>query len=163
MRLPSNKADAQQRSINLAISHRGIAALEAVEPALAKRILQLAVPMSGRMIHRQTGELDSQLYDRDGQVLSFVLSNLTDPYEPYQCINSINRVLFNEALLNEAVASDNIRVFFNCKAVAADFDNKTVAIQETVSKKDFSVNFDLCIGADGSYSTIRQQMMRALR
>lgn len=68
IRLP---AATQQRSINLAISHRGIAALEAVEPALAKRFLRSAIPMRGRMIHKQTGELHSQLYDRDGQV-SFI-------------------------------------------------------------------------------------------
>ena len=68
MRLPSSKAATQQRSINLAISHRGIAALEAVEPILATRFLQSAIPMRGRMIHNQTGELGSQLYDRDGQV-----------------------------------------------------------------------------------------------
>lgn len=68
MRLPSAKAGTQQRSINLAISHRGIAALGAVEPVLATRFLQSAIPMRGRMIHKQSGELDSQLYDRDGQV-----------------------------------------------------------------------------------------------
>ena len=68
MRLPSCKAATQQRSINLAISHRGIAALEAVEPVLATQFLESAIPMRGRMIHNQTGELDSQLYDRDGQV-----------------------------------------------------------------------------------------------
>ena len=71
MRLASYKATAQQRSINLAISHRGIAALEAVEPALATQFLQSAIPMRGRMIHKQTEELDSQSYDRDGQVRGF--------------------------------------------------------------------------------------------
>ena len=81
----------------------------------------------------------------------------------FQCINSIDRALFNEALLDETTASNNIRVFFNCKIIAADFDIKTMTVQDTVSKKDFSVDFDLCIGADGSYSTILRQMMRALR
>ena len=73
MRLPSSKAAAQQRSINLTISHRGIVALEAVEPAISKRLLQSAIPMRGRMIHKQTGELDSQLYDRDEQVWLAIL------------------------------------------------------------------------------------------
>ena len=81
----------------------------------------------------------------------------------FQCINSIDRALFNEVLLDEATATTNIRVFFNCKVITADFDNKTMEVQETVSKKDFSVDFDLCIGADGSYSTILRQMMRATR
>lgn len=58
----------QQRSINLAISHRGIAALEVVNPATAQRFLQDAIPMRGRMIHTLSGRLDSQPYDKDGQV-----------------------------------------------------------------------------------------------
>jgi hypothetical protein len=72
MRLPSSKAAAQQRSINLAISHRGIAALEAIDPAATRRFLQTVIPMRGRMIHHLKGQLDSQLYDRDGQVRIFV-------------------------------------------------------------------------------------------
>jgi len=65
--------------------------------------------------------------------------------------------------LDEVTASSNIHVFFNCKIIAVNLDNKTMAVQETFSKEDFSVDFDLCIGADGSYSVIRRQMMRALR
>ncbi|KDR81522.1 hypothetical protein GALMADRAFT_239524 [Galerina marginata CBS 339.88] len=146
MRLASSKAATGQRSINLAISHRGIAALEAIEPAAAQRFLQHAIPMRGRMIHKLSGELDSQLYDRDGQ-----------------CINSIDRALLNEGLLEEVTASPNIRVFFNHKVVAADFNEKTMTIHNSSSKTDFSVGFDLCIGADGSYSVIRRQMMRVVR
>lgn len=71
IRLASSKAAIENRSINLAISHRGIAALESIEPAAAKRFLQSAIPMHGRMIHKLSGELDSQLYDRDGQVRKY--------------------------------------------------------------------------------------------
>lgn len=68
LRLPETKALAQQRSINLAISSRGIAALQAVDPEVTERFLQTVIPMKGRMIHTMQGSLDSQLYDRDGQV-----------------------------------------------------------------------------------------------
>ncbi|KAF8969990.1 hypothetical protein BDZ97DRAFT_1653142 [Flammula alnicola] len=146
IRLASSKAAMEQRSINLAISHRGIAALESIEPAAAQRFLQSAIPMRGRMIHKLSGELDSQLYDRDGQ-----------------CINSIDRSLLNEGLLKDADASPNVRVFFNHRVIAADFDKKTIAIRDTISNTEFSVEFDLCVGADGSYSIIRRQMMRVVR
>ncbi|CAA7271785.1 unnamed protein product [Cyclocybe aegerita] len=146
MRLPSSKAATEQRSINLAISHRGIAALEAVDPAAAKRFLQAAIPMRGRMIHKLSGELDSQLYDRDGQ-----------------CINSIDRALLNEGLLEEVAASPNVRILFNHKVIAADFDDQTLTIRDTTSSAEFSSHFDFCIGADGSFSIIRRQMMRAVR
>lgn len=90
-RLATSKVATAQRSINLAISHRGIAALEAIEPAAAQKFLQSSIPMHGRMIHKLSGELDSQLYDRDGQ-----------------CINSIDRDLLNQGLLEEADASPNV-------------------------------------------------------
>lgn len=67
-RLPSSKAAALLRSINLAISSRGIAAIHAIDPAAADRFMQTVIPMRGRMIHHSNGKLDSQLYDRDGQV-----------------------------------------------------------------------------------------------
>ena len=68
MRLPSSQAAAQQRSINLAISSRGIAAMQAIDPAAASRFLDNVIPMRGRMIHDSNGNLDSQSYDRNGQV-----------------------------------------------------------------------------------------------
>lgn len=68
MRLPSSKTTSQQRSINLAISSRGIAALQAIDPAAAERFLETVIPMRGRMIHDLHGNLHSQLYDKDGQV-----------------------------------------------------------------------------------------------
>ncbi|KAF6765118.1 hypothetical protein DFP72DRAFT_332811 [Ephemerocybe angulata] len=146
LRLPSSKAASGQRSINLAISHRGIAALEAIDPAVADQFLQSAIPMRGRMIHTEAGELDSQLYDRDGQ-----------------CINSIGRAVLNEGLLEEAAASENVRLFFNHKVLSADFDNRKLMVKDTVSNKEFQVDFDFCIGADGSYSIIQRQMMRVVR
>ncbi len=68
MRLPSYKAAAQQRSINLAISSRGIAALQAIEPGAGERFLQAAIPMHARMVHDTKGKLSSLPYDRNGQV-----------------------------------------------------------------------------------------------
>ena len=68
IRLPSYKAAAQQRSINLAMSSRGIAALRAIDPGASDRFLQSVIPMRGRMIHGLHGELHSQPYDRNGQV-----------------------------------------------------------------------------------------------
>jgi hypothetical protein len=81
IRLLSSKTGIQQRSINLAVSHRGIIALEAIDPVATQRCMQAAIPMCGRMIHNLDGDLDSQLYDRDGQVrikfssVSFLISH----------------------------------------------------------------------------------------
>ncbi|KAI0318647.1 FAD/NAD-P-binding domain-containing protein [Amylostereum chailletii] len=145
-RLPASKAAAQQRSINLAISSRGIAALEAIDPAVASRFLETVIPMRGRMIHDIQGNLHSQAYDRDGQ-----------------CINSIDRSLLNEGLLDEAAVSPSVRVFFRAKVTALDFDRRVVSVSNFENGQDEQVPFDLCVGADGSYSVVRRQMMRVVR
>ncbi|KAG6911459.1 hypothetical protein DXG01_014533 [Tephrocybe rancida] len=144
LRLPSSKAANQQRSINLAMSHRGIAALEAVDPALTQRFLQTVIPMRGR---------EPSFNNRLLCVLTLV---------PGQCINSIDRALLNEELLQEASASPNISIFFKHKVVAAYFDQKRITMRNLESGQEFPVDFDFCIGADGSYSVIRRQMMRVV-
>ncbi|OAX43541.1 FAD/NAD(P)-binding domain-containing protein [Rhizopogon vinicolor AM-OR11-026] len=146
LRLPSSKVATQQRSINLAISSRGIAALRAVDASAADRFMETVIPMRGRMIHDRHGNLQSQPYDRDGQ-----------------CINSIDRALLNEELLEEASAVPNIRLAFKHKVLSADFDQRVLVVQDVTSGTDIRVNFDLCIGADGSYSVIRRQLMRVVR
>lgn len=70
MRDPEAKANLSLRSINLAISSRGIAALSVVDPAIVDRFMQNVIPMRGRMIHDNLGQCQSQLYDRHGQVRS---------------------------------------------------------------------------------------------
>lgn len=81
MRLPSSREAAQQRSINLAISSRGIAAMQAIDSDAASRFLDSVIPMHGRMIHDSDGKLDSQPYDRDGQV-GTMFSPLHRPFSP---------------------------------------------------------------------------------
>lgn len=146
LRLSSSKAAAQQRSINLAISSRGIAALRAVDASAAERFLQTVIPMRGRMIHDRQGNLQSQQYDKDGQ-----------------CINSIDRTLLNEGLLEEASATPNIHLNFEHKVLSADFDQRVLFLRDGNSGADVRVKFDLCIAADGSHSIIRRQLMRVVR
>ena len=56
------------------MSSRGIAALKAIDPGASDRFLHSVIPMKGRMIHDVQGHLDSQLYDRNGQVSTLFLS-----------------------------------------------------------------------------------------
>ncbi|KAF9264797.1 FAD/NAD(P)-binding domain-containing protein [Marasmius fiardii PR-910] len=146
LRQSSTKALAQQRSINLAISHRGIAAIHAVFPKAAERFMQTVIPMKGRMIHHLDGRLDSQLYDRDGQ-----------------CINSIDRALLNEGLLDEVSKTPDVQIFFRHKVRFVDFDQKVLTAENLDHEREHKDSFDFCVGTDGSYSTVRRQMMKVVR
>lgn len=80
-----------------------------------------------------------------------------------QCINSIDRALLNQGLLGEASALPNIHMFFEHKVQTVDFDKKVMVVRKSHSDQNIHVDFDLCIGADGSYSVIRRQLMRVVR
>src|ERR1044072_2862878 len=96
------------RSINLALSTRGIHALEQL--GIADEVLRHAIPMRGRMIHDKSGELHFSPYDRD----------------PRKHINSIGRAALNTTVIEAALRYPNVRVFFNhcCASIDLDSDRK---------------------------------------
>lgn len=81
-----------------------------------------------------------------------------------RCINSIDRSLLNERLLDEVSARDSISLHFQNKLTTADFDRRVLTFDSMVSgsAERVQAEFDLCIGADGSYSNVRRQMMRVI-
>ena len=80
-----------------------------------------------------------------------------------KCINSIDRALLNEGLLEEILAVSNIRVFFQRKVLSVDFDRRLMTARDGDANTDFEIPFDFCVGADGSFSVIRRQLMRVVR
>ncbi len=130
------------RSINLAISTRGIHALEQV--GLEKEVLRYAIPMRGRMIHSKNGDLSLQPY------------GISDE----QCINSISRQILNKILLEHAEATRKVRIHFNTKAAHVDFDTMLLSVVNEQSKRRMKHSFDILIGTDGFSSNIRTEMMR---
>ena len=78
----------------------------------------------------------------------------------------MERGILNEELLDQAEADPSITVFFEHKLSTADFDQSSAVFQckdHTGRVSNVTVAFDLCIGADGSYSNVRRQMMRVAR
>ncbi|KAJ5090949.1 hypothetical protein N7532_009633 [Penicillium argentinense] len=96
------------KSINLAISERGITALQGSDrPSLIDDVLRETIPMYGRMIHgRDRGSLweAAQAYDVHGRA-----------------INALDRSALNNALLDELERTPNVKLFFNHKLTGADF------------------------------------------
>jgi kynurenine 3-monooxygenase len=124
------------RSINLALSDRGIAALKQV--GMDEYMLKEAVPMHGRMIHSVDGETKLLKYSgREGEY-----------------INSVSRGGLNIALINEADNYAESKFFFNQKCV--DFDCET---GEAIFEDGKKVKGDTVIATDGAGSAIRQAMM----
>jgi kynurenine 3-monooxygenase len=130
------------RSINLAISTRGIHALEQI--GIADEALRHAIPMRGRMIHDRSGELHFSPYDVD----------------PKKCINSIGRAALNATVIEAALRHPNVRVHFDHKCTDVDIDS-AVAHLETANRAATALG-DAVLGVDGAFSAVRKSMQREI-
>src|SRR2546429_323112 len=138
------------RSINLALSTRGIHALEQL--GIADEVLRHAIPMRGRMIHDKSGDLHFAPYDVD----------------PKNCINSIGRGALNTTVIEAAQRYPNVRVYFNHKCTGVDLDGAIAHLEKTdgaveaavsaANPKIISAHGDAVIGVDGAFSAVRQSM-----
>jgi len=130
------------RSINLAISTRGIHALEQV--GLAEEVMQSAIPMRGRMIHTLDNQLHFQPYDKD----------------PARCINSIGRAALNSVTIAAARKFPNVRIHFNHRCTDCDFERPAAHILNTETNQTIEAAGRLLIGVDGAFSAVRRSMQR---
>ena len=126
------------RSINLAISERGLAALRRI--GLEATVMADAIPMRGRMIHPVVGPVDFQQYSADGD----------------RAINSISRGALNNALLNAAESSSNVSISFDHQLVGLDPGNGTLTFESPDG--NLTVNAGIVLGTDGAGSAVRTQL-----
>ncbi|KAJ5550771.1 hypothetical protein N7535_001289 [Penicillium sp. DV-2018c] len=152
------------KSINLALSERGITAMRhSGRDDLVDNVMHEAIPMHGRMIHgRDRGELweAAQAYDVHGRA-----------------INAIDRGTLNNALLDELEKTPNVKLFFNHKLTGADFRTNKAWFERRIPGEtpvaddvgvagrvpEIEVSFDYLIGADGAHSASRFHMMKFAR
>lgn len=131
------------RSINLALSMRGLKALEKV--GLDVPVLEQAIPMHGRMMHDLAGNLTYQPYGKDGQA-----------------INSVSRGGLNIQLIQLADAYPNIHLYFRHRCTHADLDTASATF-ETEDGSSIAFQGDYLIGTDGAYSAVRDAFQRSNR
>jgi kynurenine 3-monooxygenase len=130
------------RSINLALSTRGIHALQQI--GIADEVLKHAIPMPGRMIHEKSGDLHFAPYDVD----------------PNKHINSIGRAALNATVIEAAQRFPSVRVHFNHKCTGVDLDSATAQLES--EQGQVNARGDALIGVDGAFSAVRQSMQLAI-
>lgn len=132
------------RSINLAISTRGIHALK--EAGLWEAMQRIVIPMKGRMMHSASSELTFQRYGKDDSEVT----------------NSISRAELNIALMNAAEAQ-GVKIHFQEQCEGINFKMGLRRLRDEESGGERTIESDVVIGCDGSASTIRGQMLRRSR
>lgn len=132
------KAD-DGRSINLALSCRGITGMEGV--GIMPKVKKLMVPMRARAIHQHQGQIKFQSFGRS--------------HEEY--INAIQRNELNKLLLNELDQFSRVRLYFNTKLKDLDLNNK-IAFFSLPNGKQLTHHYSHLIGADGAASCVREAL-----
>ena len=132
------------RSINLALSTRGIHAL--AQLGIADEVLRHAIPMRGRMIHPAGAGARTIFspYDRD----------------PAKCINSIGRGVLNTVVIEAAQRHPNVRVLFNHRCLDVDLDAPAAQLVHSETGATITARGDAIIGVDGAFSAVRASLQR---
>jgi kynurenine 3-monooxygenase len=133
------------RSINLALSTRGIYALK--EVGLYEEIKKIAIPMYGRMIHQSDGELYFQRYGKDDS----------------EYINAVSRAELNIALMNLAEGYEGVKLHFNQRCTGMDFETGEILMQDDEKNSVYRIKPETSIAADGATSSVRQSMLHISR
>jgi kynurenine 3-monooxygenase len=132
------------RSINLALSTRGIHALTQAD--LWKEMQTIAIPMKGRMMHSVASELTFQRYGKDDA----------------EVIYSISRSELNIALMNAAEVQ-GVRIFFQQRCSGINLKEGSLQLRDEVTGEGRTLDSMVVIGCDGSASAIRSEMLRQSR
>jgi len=132
------------RSINLALSTRGIHALS--QAGLWNDMRKIIIPMKGRMMHSASSELTFQPYGKDES----------------EVINSISRANLNIALMDAAEAA-GVKIFFQQRCTGIDLKAGALQLRDERSGTDRVVETNVVIGCDGSASAIRNEMLKLNR
>ncbi|TDB81764.1 NAD(P)/FAD-dependent oxidoreductase [Micromonospora sp. KC721] len=136
---PRTSTAERGRSINLALSARGLDALRRI--GLDEQVMGDALPMRGRMIHPVAGEPRFQSYSADGD----------------RAINSISRSALNNALLTAAAARPGVRIAFDHRLVGLDPATGEMAFETPQGK--LTATAPVVLGADGAGSAVRGQLL----
>ena len=135
---PRTTAVPAGRSINLALSSRGIRALKYAD--IFDQIKPLLMPMYGRLIHE------------DGQ---------PDDIQPYgqkedEKIYSVSRAELNKTLINTAIEDHGVRIRFEQETVSYYPDESVLRVRDHNKSEDYDVSSCPIIAADGAGSVIRR-------
>lgn len=138
---PREATPERGRSINLALSERGLDALRRI--GLDGQVMVDALPMRGRMIHPVAGPLDFQPYSVRGDL----------------AINSISRGALNNALLDAAEDRPGVTVHFGHQLVGLAPDSGAMTF--ATSTGEVRATAGVVLGTDGAGSAVRGLLLGA--
>lgn len=133
------------KSINLALSARGIYALN--EVGLYEEIKKIAIPMYGRMIHSADGNTLLQLYGKDNT----------------EFINAVSRAELNKKLYDLAEQFRGVKIFFSHRCTGINLESNELFFHNDATGDSVSAVAYVIIASDGATSSVRYEMQKIPR
>lgn len=137
------------KSINLALSLRGIHALK--EVGLYEKIKEISIPMYGRMIHSMDGTTQLQPYGKDMS----------------EYINSVSRADLNKMLMDLAEEFRSVKFHFNMRCMGmeqvSNNEEHDIFFHDESTQANIAVKSGITIAADGATSPVRMEMLKVPR
>ena len=131
------------KSINLALSHRGWTALNAA--GIGDQVREMAIPMYGRTMHDEEGNLTYQPYGQKDQ-----------------CIYSVSRAHLNNKMMTMAEELGGSEILYNETCVDVELEDSIAVFRNKLTGKLSKVKSDLIFGCDGAFSAVRYNAMQKL-
>ncbi|MFZ0535951.1 MAG: NAD(P)/FAD-dependent oxidoreductase [Candidatus Sulfotelmatobacter sp.] len=129
------------RSINLALSTRGIHALR--QAGLWEKMRGITIPMKGRMMHSIAEELTFQPYGKNEA----------------EVIHSISRAELNIELMY-AAEEEGATIHFHRRCQGCDLETGEIRVRNEDTREETNQKTEVLIGCDGAASALRAEMLK---
>jgi len=137
---PRTGRAAAGRSINLALSARGIRALR--HAGIFSKVAPLLMPMRGRIVHNEDGSTELQPYGRREEEQIF----------------SVSRAELNRILIDTAERDYDTVLSFEQEAREFDAASRELRVSDLARGRDYALRQGPVIAADGAGSAIRRAL-----
>ncbi len=129
------------RSINLALASRGIRGLRLA--GVLERVMPLAIPMRGRMVHEHDGDTELQMYG----------------VRPEEVIYSISRADLNRTLIEAAAGIPGVEFHFRQLCLGLAHEKTVLELRDESNGRIHHTAMQPTIATDGGGSAVRDSMV----
>lgn len=137
---PRSHQTTNSRSINITLCARGLHALDRL--GLGARLGPALVPVTGRLIHLESGDIEHQRYDLAGNEAIYSIQR-----------DALLRLLFS------AAEEQGVTIRVCCRCTGFDAEKKCIYLAEP-DGRSITLRYQRLICADGARSSMRSELIR---
>lgn len=144
---PLQVSFSKSRTFPISINERGMSALRKI-PGLEEAVKAITLEMWGTIFHQKNGK-----------------TRLTPRNKPLFTLDRTSLVILLLQKLAENYDRSKLNIHYNCQCMQVDFAAKKASFQTinaaipAAANADFTIDYDLLIGADGSNSAVREHLL----